>query len=87
MIVNLVHGSIPGEVVGVHVRSRTVVPTRVCEVEGCAAVLSIYNPKRQCAIHWTQKQTAIWGQIAARRMKWTRSMHLTQTSPRLTGMD
>jgi hypothetical protein len=57
MVVKLIHGSIPGEGAGVHVkRSRSFVPSRICEAEGCATVLSIYNPKRQCAVHWAQKQ-------------------------------
>ncbi len=45
-------GSIPGELLGGQVRrTRTFLPRRICAVEGCKTILSIYNPRPRCAIH------------------------------------
>jgi hypothetical protein len=52
MPLKLQNGSIPGEFIGVRVqRSRSFAPRRICAAEGCATILSIYNPNRQCGLH------------------------------------
>ena len=54
MVLNLhvVNGSVPGEQVGVRAkRSRSFARRRICATEGCATLLSIYNPKSHCATH------------------------------------
>lgn len=53
MSVDAMNGSIPGQPVGVRVKKpKAIALRRVCEAEGCATVLSMYNPEPWCAIHW-----------------------------------